>query len=116
MALTSLHRPRLNRRFASRHPGGFELVVTGYSTPRQMTQAVVKITPTSGSALATSEFPIALESVFTSYYGGTASAPYGSQFRMVIPFYVPQGLTGLASASVTLTNSVGASTAASVNF
>ena len=96
--------------------GGFELVVTGYSTPRQLTQAVVKFTPASGSALATSEFPIPIESVFTTYYGSSASAPYGSQFSMVIPFYVPQGLTGLASASVTLTNSVGSSTAASVSF
>jgi hypothetical protein len=108
--------PVITKLELNRVSGGFELVVTGYSTPRQLTQAVVKITPTSGSALATSEFPIALESVFSSYYGGTASAPYGSQFRLVIPFYVPQGLTGLASASVTLTNSVGTSTAASVNF
>ncbi len=108
--------PVVTRLELNRVPGGFELVVTGYSTPRQLTQAVVKLTPTSGSALATSEFPVALESVFTSYYGSSASAPYGSQFRLVIPFYVPQGLAGLASASVTLTNSVGSSSAVSVNF
>jgi hypothetical protein len=99
-----------------RTSGGFELVVTGYSTPRQMTQAVVKLTPASGSAIATGEFALPLENAFTSYYSGTASAPYGSQFRLVIPFFVPQGLNGLASVSVTLTNPVGASAASSVNF
>ncbi len=108
--------PVITKLELNRVPGGFELVVTGYSTPRQLTQAVVKLTPTSGSAIATSEFPIALDSVLNSYYGSSASAPFGSQFRLVIPFFVPQGLTGLASASVTLTNPVGSSSAVSVNF
>jgi len=96
--------------------GSFELIVTGYSTPRQMTTAVVKLTPASGTSLATSQFTIDLLSSFSAYYGGAASTPYGSQFRLVIPFYVPQGLTGIASASVTLTNSVGSSATSSVTF
>jgi len=96
--------------------GGFELIVTGYSTPRQMTSAVVKLTAASGSALASGEFTIDLTNPFSSYYSGAASAPYGSQFRLVIPFYVPQGLNGIASASVTLSNPVGTSAASSVSF
>jgi large repetitive protein len=96
--------------------GGFELIVTGYSTPRQMTQAVIKLNPASGSSLAADSFTIPIDGVFTSYYSSSASAPYGSQFRLVFPFFVPQGLTGLASATVTLTNPVGSSAASSVNF
>lgn len=99
-----------------RTSSGFELVVTGYSTPRQMSQAVIKLTPASGQSLATGEFTLPLENAFTSYYGGTASAPYGSQFRLVIPFFVPQGVSGLGSVSVTLTSPVGSSNTASANF
>ncbi|MBA3973118.1 MAG: hypothetical protein C0504_02735 [Candidatus Solibacter sp.] len=108
--------PVISKLEINRVSGGFELVVTGYSTPRQMTQAAVKLTPASGSAIATSEFTLPLESAFNGYYGGSASAPYGSQFRLVIPFFVPQGVSGLGSASVTLSNSVGSSNTASANF
>jgi hypothetical protein len=108
--------PTISRLELTRTGGGFELVVTGYSTPRQMTQAVVKLTPASGQTIATGEFTIPLESAFTSYYSGSASTPYGSQFRLVIPFFVPQGLSGLSSVSVTLANQVGSSPTSSVNF
>lgn len=108
--------PVITKLELSKVAGGFELIVTGYSTPRQMTTAVVKLTAASGSSLASSEFAVDLANSFSSYYSGSASAPYGSQFRLVIPFYVPQGLNGIASASVTLTNSAGTSAASSVSF
>ena len=108
--------PVISRLEVNRTSNGFELVVTGYSTPRQMTQAVIKLTPASGSAIATGEFTLPLENAFISYYSGSGSTPYGSQFRLVIPFFVPQGLNGLASVSVTLTNQVGSSNTASANF
>ncbi len=108
--------PVISKLELNRVSGGFELIVTGYSTPRQVTSAIVKFTPASGSSLATSDFTISVENLFLTYYSGAASAPYGSQFRLVIPFFVPQGLTGIASASVTLTNPIGTSAATSVTF
>jgi hypothetical protein len=108
--------PVISSLVLNRVSGGFELIVTGYSTPRQMTTALVKLTPASGNSLAASDFPLDLLNSFSSYYAGSASAPYGSQFRLVLPFFVPQGLTGIASASVTLTNPVGSSAPSSVTF
>lgn len=108
--------PVISKVEISRTSNGFELIVTGYSTPRQLTQAVIKLTPASGQTIATSEFTLPLESIFTSYFSGAASAPFGSQFRLVIPFFVPQGLNGLTSVSVTLTNPVGSSNTSSANF
>jgi large repetitive protein len=108
--------PVISRLELNRTSNGFELVVTGYSTPRQLTQVNIKLTPASGSAIATSDFTLPVDSIFTSYYSGSGSTPYGSQFRLVIPFFVPQGLNGLASVSVTLTNPVGSSNTASANF
>lgn len=108
--------PLLTRLDLTRGPAGFELVVFGYSNTRDVVRANVRLTPSAGGSLAGSEFTIDLASLFQTYYNSAASAPFGTQFRLVLPFNVTGSQQDLGSVSVTLTNSVGTSNALTANF
>ncbi|MDR3717174.1 MAG: Ig domain-containing protein [Bryobacteraceae bacterium] len=95
---------------------GFDLIVVGYSTTREVTGATVHLTAATGATLATSDFSIALTSVFAAWYQGTASAQYGSQFTLDIPFTVQNATASIGSATVSLTNSQGTSTVGTATF
>ncbi len=95
---------------------GFDLVVTGYSTPRDMTSATVGLTPTPGTQLSASQFTIPLAAVFTTWYQTASSATYGSQFSLRIPFTVQNVSNAVSSLSVSLTNSQGASAVNNASF
>ncbi|WP_321472814.1 putative Ig domain-containing protein [uncultured Paludibaculum sp.] len=94
---------------------GFELTVYGFATPRQVSSATVKLGPAAGKTLASTDFPFTVNQIFTTYFADQASAPFGSQFRLVLPFTVSD-ITGIGSATVTLTNSVGTSAPVTVSF
>ena len=96
--------------------GGFTLTVIGYATTREVTGATVHLTPASGTTLATSDFTIPLTTVFTAWYQDPASAQYGSQFSLSIPFTVQNAANAISSLTVTLTNSQGSSAAANATF
>lgn len=108
-------KPVITRVDLNKTTTGFELIVYGFSTPREVSSASVTLTAASGKSLATTTFPFTVSQIFTSYFANSASAPFGSQFRLVLPFTVSD-LTAIASASITLTNSVGTSTPYSVAF
>lgn len=93
---------------------GFSVQVIGFSTPREMVAAAFNFTARSGT-LQNSSISVDVGSPFTTYYQGTASTEFGSQFRLTVPFSV-QGGASIGSVSVTLRNSVGTSTAVSANF
>jgi hypothetical protein len=97
---------------------GFNLVVVGYATSREMVSATVTFTAASGVSLASSSAPVSLTSVFTTWYQSSASAPYGSQFSLTMPFTIANGTSTnpLASVSVQLTNSQGSSTTVSAPY
>jgi hypothetical protein len=96
--------------------GGFELHVTGYSTPRQLTQAVVQLTPAAGSNLQTTQLTVPLTDLATSWYQSAASSAFGSQFTLVMPFTIQGNAAGIDSVGVTLVNSQGNSPAVSAKF
>jgi len=96
--------------------GGFNLVVVGFSTTRDMTSAAITFTPTSGITLANNSTTVSLSQVFTTWYQSSASAPFGSIFSLEIPFTIQNGTSPLASVSVALTNSAGTSAAATATF
>jgi hypothetical protein len=96
--------------------GGFEVRVTGYSTPRQMTQAVFSFTATAQGGLQTTSLVVPLDTAFTAWYAGTPSAQFGSQFLYTQPFTVQGDIGAIASVTVTLTNSVGSSPPTSAPF
>jgi hypothetical protein len=98
-----------------RTSGGFEIRLTAYSTPRQVTQAVVQLTPTPGSNLQTTQLNIPLTDLAAAWYKSSASTAFGSQFALVLPFTI-QGDAGIDSVSVSLVNSQGSSSAVSGKF
>lgn len=101
---------------AARTSAGFDLVVIGYSTPREVTTAVVSLKAKPDKKLSATLFNIPLSSAFSAWYQSAASAAYGSQFSLRIPFTVQNDSDAVASVSVFLTNSLGGSAEVSATF
>jgi hypothetical protein len=59
--------------------------------------------------LSTTDVPAPVGTVFATYYGGTASQPYGSSFVYTQVFNVSGDANAVGSVQVTLTNSIGQS-------
>jgi large repetitive protein len=96
--------------------GAFSISVTGRSTPRNMTSALFHFTSPTGTTPASADITVPLTSAFTTWYGSSASFPFGSTFTMTVQFSFtgPAGLTvPYTTVTVTLTNSVGASNTSS---
>src|ERR1019366_6221959 len=96
--------------------GGFELHTTGYSTPCQLTQAVVQFTPSAGSNLQTTQLTIPLSDLAASWFQSAASGRFGSQFTLVLPFTVQGNAAAIDSVGVTLVNKQGSSPGISAKF
>jgi hypothetical protein len=92
---------------------GFNILVTGYSTTREVTQANFDFTLSNGS---TTNSTVALTSLFTTWYTSDAATQYGSAFLYTQPFGVKGNVSDIASVSVTLVNSIGTATAVSASF
>jgi hypothetical protein len=93
------------------------MVIVGVTVPRQLTQAVFVFTSSPGVLLRTSTVTVDLSAVFSQWFQSAASQPFGSQFKLTIPFTLQTGSrTSLAGVGVTLVNSVGSSTAVNRTF
>ena len=101
---------------ASRTASGFELAITGFSTPRSLTQATFLFTAAQGANLQTSTLTSTLGTAATSWFQSPTGTSLGGQFRLSMPFTVQGEVTAIQSVSVTLTNGAGTSTASSVQF
>ncbi len=108
--------PVLTRIELTRTTGAFEVILTGYSSTRQVNSAIIRFTAAPGENVQTPELTVPLSGLFQTWYANSASAPYGSQFRLVIPFSVYGVSNAVASVSAQLTNSVGASNTITGNF
>lgn len=97
----------------TRTAGGFDVIVTGYSTTREVTQGVFRF---GGANLGAGEVPVPLSQVMTQWFTSSGSAPFGGQFVLTMPFTVQGDANSVSSVSVTLTNSAGTSQAVSANF
>jgi hypothetical protein len=100
----------------TRTGSGFDLVVIGYATPREVASATVGLTASPGTVLSASQFTISLTAVFTTWYQTASSAAYGSQFSLRIPFTVQNVSNAVSSVSVSLANSQGASAVNNASF
>ncbi len=87
--------------------GGFTVVVTGFSTPRQVASATFNVTIAGGST-ASSTINVDLGSVFSQWYQSSGSAQFGSGFVYTQPFTL-SGTGSAQSVTVTLTNAQGSS-------
>ena len=108
--------PVLQSVTATRNSTGFTVAITGFSSSRELQQAVFTFTAAAGTNLQASTVTIPVDALFSQYYQSTASAPFGSQFTLTQPFTVQGGTTGIVSVSVTLSNRVGTSAAVSANL
>lgn len=101
---------------ATRTSNGFTVTVTGFASNRGVDSATFTFTPTAGSTLQTSTVTTTDTSLFSTWFGSSASAPFGSQFLLSQPFTVAGSPSSILSVTVTLTNALGTSPAATANL
>ena len=90
---------------------GFNVLVTGYSNTRDISASSFTFTTSSGATLATSQFSVGVSAAFVTWFNSAASANFGGQFLLTMPFTVSQGSTSsLTAVQVTLTNGAGTGT------
>ncbi len=100
--------PFISKVSFSQTPGGVTVVVSGFSSTRDMTSGLFHFAPASNATIATNDLTVSLSSAFTTWYQNSASNAFGSQFSMTLPFAVANGAAAnLVSVTVTLTNSKG---------
>ncbi len=104
----------LNVRVINAAAAAFSIEVTGYTTTRSLTALAISFKTAPNFTMPTSDFTINLSSAATSWFQSTASQAFGGQFRVTIPFTfdLPTGqsvLTGITSASATISNETGSS-------
>lgn len=93
---------------------GFQVQITGYSNTRELSQAQLQFTAASGQTLQTTSLTVQLTSAATAWFQSSTSDQSGSTFVLTLPFTVSNGTaSAIASVSVELVNSQGASTSAS---
>ncbi|MFN7996484.1 MAG: putative Ig domain-containing protein [Bryobacteraceae bacterium] len=96
---------------------GFQVLVTAYSTTREVSQANLHFTAASGQTLQTTDLQVSLTSASSAWFGGSTSGQYGSQFVLTLPFTVSNGTANaIGSVSVQLVNGQGTSNSASGSF
>ncbi len=83
---------------------GLRVLIRGYSTPRDVTQAELYFT---GTNLQQRRFVVPLVEAFLWWYGASDSTPYGSQFLYTQLFTVQGDINAISSVSVGLQNSYG---------
>ncbi|HVN04527.1 MAG TPA: putative Ig domain-containing protein [Bryobacteraceae bacterium] len=109
--------PAITALSASTTSSGFQIVITGYSNTRELSQATLQFTPVAGQTLQTTSVTVPLTSAAAVWFQGSSSDQYGSQFILTLPFSVSNGAaSAVASASVQLVNTQGTSSPASASF
>jgi hypothetical protein len=99
--------PVLNAPQATRTTGGFTVTITGYSTTREISQAIFHFNPASGANLQTTDVTIPVSSLFSAWFQSSGIAAFGSQFLFTQPFTVQGDTQSISSVTITLVNSQG---------
>jgi hypothetical protein len=94
--------------------GGFEVIVTGLSTTREVTTATFQFTTANGTRLDPSQVTVQTEAAARQWFADGRSSAFGGQFTFTQPFTV-QNAT-VSEVTVTLTNGQGTSQPARVRF
>jgi hypothetical protein len=96
----------------SRSGTTLSLAITGYSTAREITQAVFAFGAASGQSLQQSASSITVDvtSLFGNWFVDPANSQFGSIFVFTQPFTIQGDVNSVIPTSVTLTNRVGSTT------
>jgi hypothetical protein len=86
-----------------------QVVITGLSSTRELSQAQFHFVPAAGQTLTTTDVTVPLTSAFSTWYQNEASTAFGTQFLYTQPFTLDSDATVVGSVTVTLTNTQGAS-------
>ena len=100
---------------ATRSGTQIQVVVTGYSTTREMTQALFHFTPASGASLQTGDVTVPVTSIFAAWYSSPDAGSFGGQFTFTQPFIIQGDPAASTSVTVTMTNTIGNSPPATAN-
>jgi hypothetical protein len=94
----------------------FEIIVRGFSNPRQVTQATFRFTAASGANLQTLELTLPMTALSDQWFQGQDSQQFGGQFTLRQAFTVQGDIRAISAVSVVLSNAVGASQPSSTPF
>jgi sugar lactone lactonase YvrE len=86
------------------------VLVTGYSSTREIQSAVFNFTPMSGTTLAEKSITVSSTSLFATWYSDGDSTQYGSEFTYSQTFTLSTAASAVSNVGVTLTNTIGTST------
>lgn len=106
--------PVVNQVLLEKRAGGFTLNLDGFSTTREIAEGTIVLTPVPGRELQSSRFTVPLAAVFKAWYDSAASLPFGTQFRLALPF--DGDPAAIQSLTLRLRNSIGESAEQRVNF
>lgn len=93
----------------SQTTGALSVVVTGFSSTRDMVSGSFQFAPSSNATLAQPTVTVQLASAFTTWYQNPDSNASGSEFTLTVPFSVQGDGLDIVAVTVTLTNSKGTS-------
>ena len=84
--------------------------LAGFSNTREATKAMFHFDAVPGTTFSTSDIPVDVTSDFAQWYGMAESDTYGSEFTYTQSFTLSVDASFVQSVTVTLVNTVGAST------
>ena len=94
----------------------FAVQITGFATSRTVNELSFQFAAAPGSDLTTSSISANVETPFRSWYQGTQSSGFGSQFTATVNFNVDGDIASIDSVSVTATNEAGVSSPVSIDL
>jgi hypothetical protein len=106
--------PVISTATLERRTNGFTINLTGFSTTREISEAVVVLTPVSGRELQATRYTVPLTEVFRVWFASAASLPFGTQFRLALPF--DGDAAAVQSLTIQLRNSEGVSEERRITF
>jgi hypothetical protein len=101
--------PGITSTRATRTANGIQVEISGFTTTRELGQAVFRFNPAPGANLQTTDITVPVQSVFANWFSSDASIPFGGQFLFTQSFNVQGNISEIVSVTVTLSNRIGAS-------
>lgn len=101
--------PVFSRAALTRNGHNLQIVLHGFSTPRDVTQAQFHFTAVRGKSLKTPDVTVPLTAAFQAWYQSAASSTSGTTVTYTQPFSINGDAADIASVTIILSNSQGPS-------
>ncbi|MEZ5401939.1 MAG: choice-of-anchor D domain-containing protein [Bryobacteraceae bacterium] len=103
-------------RIGSQSAASFEVLITGYSPARSVSQLSLQFAGAAGAQLQTTTLDVNVDGPFGSWYQSAASRTFGSQFTVAVTIAVNGELTAVQSVTVRASNARGQSNTVTANL